>query len=415
MIKKISPIEKIDGELIIPSSKSFSQRAVACALLSNEKSIIKNFGDSSDELTALEILRNSKSISVKNNTLTIYPSIGIHLTKNELLFNESGLSSRLFTPLLATLTNKIKLNGNGSLLKRPMELFDQILPDLEVDFQSNNGKLPFLIKGPLKPKSIEIDGSLSSQFISGLIYAYIGSKSLSNQSIKLLNPSSIPYLELSLDVLEKFGVNLSIKNNTIQFNGPYQLKPCQITIENDWSSASFFIVAAALKGVIHFKGMNPNSFQADRKILLALKEFGANYYWKNDTLTVSKSSCKFFNFDATHCPDLFPALAVLGSFGNSKSTIKGVQRLFSKESNRAKTIVSELTKLGANIEIKEDIMHIYPAGKPIDFKVDSCNDHRIAMASAIFSIMLDQPVEITHAEAVNKSFPSFYKLLDSLT
>ena len=115
------------------------------------------------------------------------------ITKNELLFNESGLSSRLFTPLLATLTNKIKLNGNGSLLKRPMELFDQILPDLEVDFQSNNGKLPFLIKGPLKPKSIEIDGSLSSQFISGLIYAYIGSKSLSNQSIKLLNPSSTPW------------------------------------------------------------------------------------------------------------------------------------------------------------------------------------------------------------------------------
>ena len=161
--------------------------------------------------------------------------------------------------------------------------------------------------------------------------------------------------------------------------------------------------------------MNPNSNQADQKILSALEDFRTTISWEGNKLCVTKNKCLSFDFNATHCPDLFPALAVLGSFGSSTSTIKGVYRLFSKESNRADTIVSELSKLGANIEIKEDIMHISPASNPTCFKVDSCNDHRIAMASAIFGLMLKKPIEISHAEAVNKSFPSFYKLLESVT
>ena len=180
-------------------------------------------------------------------------------------------------------------------------------------------------------------------------------------------------------------------------------------------SSDFFIVAAALKGSLSFKEMNPNSTQADRKILEVLTEFGTDFSWKGNTLTVTKNKCQCFHFDATHCPDLFPALAVLGSFGNTKSTIKGVHRLFSKESNRAQTIQSELCKLGANIQLEKDEMHILPARSPTSYRVSSCNDHRIAMASAVFGLMLNQPIEITNEQAVNKSFPSFYKLLESVT
>ena len=416
MKQKIYPIDFFSGELIIPPSKSISQRVLACSLISDEKTVVKNFGESNDELTALEILKNStKAVKTDKNRICIEKTSNLGFRTNELLFNESGLGARLFTPILATLNKQLKLIGKGSLVHRPMGVFDEIFPILGAKFSSRNGCLPFNLKGPIKPDSIEIDASLSSQFISGFIYAYVGSKDLRTETIQLNNPSSVPYLELSLEVLRNFGVDLLIENNCIQFNGPYHLHPCEITIESDWSSASFYIVAAALKGKLSLMGLNRFSNQADRKILDVIKEFGAKFQWKNNNLIVEKFKCESFNFDATHCPDLFPILAVLGSFGNSKSSIKGVHRLFSKESNRAKTITSEFAKLGAKIFIENDSMYILPAGKPTDLRVNSCKDHRIAMALAIFGSMLNEPIEISNSEAVNKSFPNFFKLLESLT
>ena len=412
----IKPASKIDGVIDIPASKSHSQRVLACALISNERTCIYNLGESNDELTALEILKSSnKNISTNKNSITIKASNSFSFKKSEITFNESGLSCRLFTPVLANANQELKLIGNGSLIERPMKIFDAVFQELSLKFSSNNNKLPFQIKGPITPKTITIDGSLSSQFISGLIYGYVGSDELRDEKIILKNPTSTPYLELSLEVLKSFGVNLKIKNNTIQFNGPYHLKPTEITIENDWSSASFFIVAACLLGSITFKNINPNSKQADISILSVIEEFGAHIKWDGNNLNVSKNKCLYFNFDATNSPDLFPPLAVLASFGTKVSSIKGVKRLFAKESNRAKTIQSELSKLGAIINISDDVMYISPALKPITQKVSSCNDHRIAMAASIFALMLEKPTEIIQSTAINKSFPSFYKLLDSVT
>ena len=161
--------------------------------------------------------------------------------------------------------------------------------------------------------------------------------------------------------------------------------------------------------------MNPNSKQADISIVDVVKEFGANVKWNENSLTVSKNKIGRFSFDATNAPDLFPPLAVLASFGEKESSITGVSRLFSKESNRAKTIISELTKLGANIKIDGEKMLIAPAKSPSIYAVNSCNDHRIAMAAAIFGLNLNKPIEISDFEAVNKSFPTFYKLLESVT
>ena len=416
MNQHIQPSSTINGEITIPSSKSFAQRAIACALLSKEKTTIKNFGFSDDELTALNILlASNKKVIQKDQTLEIDSSSVLSFKKKEISFNEAGLASRLFTPLISLTKKDVILSGSGSLNNRPMDIFDSIFPQLKVFFQSNNGKLPFKIKGPIEPKSITIDGNLSSQFISGLIYAFVGSNKLKDESITLINPTSIPYIELSLEVLKNFGILLKLKNNKIKFNGPYNFKPAKITIEKDWSSASFFIVAAALKGSITFKNMNPNSKQADISIVDVVKEFGANVKWNENSLTVSKNKIGRFSFDATNAPDLFPPLAVLASFGEEESSITGISRLFSKESNRAKTIISELTKLGANIKIDGEKMLIAPAKSPSIYAVNSCNDHRIAMAAAIFGLNLNKPIEISDFEAVNKSFPTFYKLLESVT
>jgi len=414
--KTIKPAKKISGIIDIPSSKSHAQRAVACSLISKESTTILNFGDSKDELAALQILKQSnKIISHEKKIIKIDSSSNFKFKDNNISFNEAGLSCRLFTPILANSEQHLILNGNGSLLKRPMEIFNSVFKKLSVNFSSKNNKLPFTINGPINPQSISIDGSLSSQFISGLIYAYVGSDKLKTETIKIKNPKSVPYIELSLDVLKSFGVDLKLNKNTIHFNGPYNLKPTSITIENDWSSASFFIVAAAILGNITIKNINPNSKQADIKILSVIEEFGANVSWNKNDLNISKNKCMSFDFDASNSPDLFPPLAVLASFGSKTSSIKGVERLYAKESNRAQTINSELSKLGANIKISKDTMFVSPKSAPISFNVSSCNDHRIVMAASIFALMLNKPTLIKDSSAVNKSFPSFYKLLDSVT
>ena len=288
--KTIKPAKKISGIIDIPSSKSHAQRAVACSLISKESTTILNFGDSKDELTTLQILKQSnKIISHEKKIIKIDSSSNFKFKDKNISFNEAGLSCRLFTPILANSEQHLILNGNGSLLKRPMRIFNSVFKKLSVNFSSKNNKLPFTINGPINPQSISIDGSLSSQFISGLIYAYVSSDKLKTETIKIKNPKSIPYIELSLDVLKSFGVDLKLNKNTIHFNGPYNLKPTSITIENDWSSASFFIVAAAILGNITIKNINPNSKQADIKILSVIEEFGANVSWNKNDLNISKN------------------------------------------------------------------------------------------------------------------------------
>jgi 3-phosphoshikimate 1-carboxyvinyltransferase len=217
-----------------------------------------------------------------------------------------------------------------------------------------------------------------------------------------------------LDVLRNFGVDLKFENNKIQFSGPYNLKETEISIEGDWSSASFFLVAAAINGDIQVDGLNLNSKQADRKLLKALKDFGATINF-GDGIRVSKNETNAFTFDATHCPDLFPPLAVLASFAKGISKIKGVNRLKHKESDRASTIQSELTKMGAKIQIVRDEMIINGIDEVHPAMINPHGDHRIAMAAAIMALSAQSgSVVIQNSEVVKKSFPDFFECLEQL-
>lgn len=416
MNQRIRPHNRFEGEITIPASKSHAQRVLACALLSKESTSIHGLGNSDDELAALGLLQCSTLKPDRNgNTILVPEGDKLNFSSTDLSFGESGLSSRMFTPILANAGQKLSLHGKGSLTTRPMKLFDDVFSELNVSFSSNLGRLPFSILGPLIPKDIVLDGSLSSQFITGFIYAYAGSGSTRSETIKIMNPASIPYIELSLDVLRDFGVSIEFSGDEVHFNGPYHFQRTEITIEGDWSSASFLLVGAALFGSIRVNGLKKESKQADVGLISALKDFGATVIWEADTLSVTKNEFNSFQFDATHCPDLFPPLAVLGSFGRGISRIHGVHRLFSKESNRAVTIVEELAKLGGNIEIENDTMVIHPRKGMLMNSVSSRHDHRIAMACAIFALGLSSEVSITDADAVRKSFPDFFAYLDKLT
>ena len=410
----IFPTNQVKASFIIPASKSHSQRVLACSLINKEKTIIFGLGNSDDEQGLFQLISEMGAKIERIDGKIIIEGVELNnQTELNLNFGESGLAARMMTPILANANGLINLNGQGSLLNRPMNQFDEVFKRLGVDFASHSGKLPYRIHGPLKPQNIQIDGALSSQYITGLILGYVASPLLRTEIIEVLNPTSIPYIELTLEVLRDFGVELEFKDNKIQFAGPYKFKETEISIEGDWSSASFFMVAGAILGDITIRGLNLNSKQADRKVLEALKDFGADLLLENG-VRIIKNQSKAFDFDATHCPDLFPPLAVLASFANGESRIKGVSRLIYKESNRAVTIQSELTKMGAKISIVGDEMLIQGIENVNSAEINSHGDHRIAMSCAIMALKADKPTTIQDSEVVNKSFPDFYNFLGKL-
>jgi 3-phosphoshikimate 1-carboxyvinyltransferase len=414
MQKIIFPANSINGSFQIPASKSHGQRVLACALFNKIQTAIEGLGNSDDEQGLLQLISDAGAKIERNQGELIVEGIEFsEISDLNLTCRESGLAARMITPVLANASSFIRLDGKGSLLNRPMNQFDEVMNKLEVNFQSNEGKLPFEIHGPLIPRNIEIDGALSSQYITGLILGYVASPLLRTEIIEVLNPTSIPYIELTLEVLRDFGVELEFKDNKIQFAGPYKFKETEISIEGDWSSASFFMVAGAILGDITIHGLNLNSKQADRKVLEALKDFGADLLLE-DGVRIIKNQSKAFDFDATNCPDLFPPLAVLASFANGESRIKGVSRLIYKESNRAVTIQSELTKMGAKISIVGDEMLIQGIENVNSAEINPHGDHRIAMSCAIMALKADKPTTIQDSEVVNKSFPDFYNFLGKL-
>jgi 3-phosphoshikimate 1-carboxyvinyltransferase len=214
-------------------------------------------------------------------------------------------------------------------------------------------------------------------------------------------------------VMNHFGVKVSHENFMIfNIKGNQQYKGTQYTIEGDWSGAANFLVAAAISGEITVEGLHNKSFQADRRIIKVLKLFGADVNAHENVVHVRKNKSLPFNFDATHCPDIFPPLAVLAAAARGTSVIKGVQRLLHKESNRLESISEMMNALGGNVQISDGGMIIQGNGRLKGGTVNSHNDHRIVMAAAVAACIAESSVEILHHEAVTKSFPEFFEKLN---
>jgi 3-phosphoshikimate 1-carboxyvinyltransferase len=413
MIVTIHP-SSVDGKVLAPASKSSMQRACAAALLSNGTTTILNPGTSNDDLAALDVIsklgaqivnKTSGEITIKSNgVIPVSPSINC---------GESGLGIRMFTPLAALSANQLTINGTGSLVKRPMHFFDEIFPKLGVNISSNNGHLPINIKGPLKPATIEIDGSLSSQFLTGLLMAYAAAGA-DNVEIRVKDLKSKPYIELTLDVLKKFGIVVENHNfERFVFKRTSGFKAGKYTVEGDWSGGAFLLVAGAIAGKITVDGLSTNSTQADKEIMKALVDCGAVVKASENAITISPADLKAFTFDATDCPDLFPPLVALAAYCSGTTVIKGVSRLAHKESNRGVTLQEEFAKMGVTIDLKKDDMHV-KGGEVNAAIVHSHHDHRIAMACAVAALRSSGATIINNPEAVNKSYPDFYTVLMSM-
>ena len=446
MVAIVHP-SKLSGSQIAPASKSSMQRACAAALIHIGKTIIHNPGHSNDDLAALDVIQKLGAIveiekprNEKGNTGSIVVnSNGVKPIGPSMNCGESGLGIRMFTPIAALSSELISIEGKGSLVKRPMHFFDEILPKVGVKVQSQKGFLPIEIQGPLVPANITIDGSLSSQFLTGMLMAYAAS-GVQEVEIKVIDLKSKPYIDLTLAVLNVFGWKVEHTNyESFRFFAHAPLKPViEYTVEGDWSGAAFLLVAGAIAGPIKVKGLQLNSTQADKKIMEALISAKANMIQEEDGILIGpvtdvssnnsnnnannnlnnsnaySNGLLAFEFDATDCPDLFPPLVALASVCNGITKIKGVSRLAHKESDRGLTLQTEFAKMGVQIDLVGDEMLIHGGALIQSATVFSQQDHRIAMACGVAALVANGPIEITEAEAINKSYTDFFTHLQEL-
>ena len=402
------------GAQIAPASKSSMQRACAAALLHKGKTIITNPGHSNDDLAAIDVIQKlGADVAINNATITV-TSNGVHPVGPAMNCGESGLGIRMFTPIAALSNQTISIEGKGSLVKRPMHFFDEIFPSLGVAIKSQKGFLPIEIKGPLQPVSITVDGSLSSQFLTGLLMAYAATE-VYDTEIKVTDLKSKPYIDLTLSVLKHFGWEVNhIQHEQFSFKPRTSVKEkIEYTVEGDWSGAAFLLVAGAIAGPISVKGLQLNSTQADKAVMNALESANASILIDQDKITIgaNEEGLKAFEFDATDCPDLFPPLVALASLCKGTSMIKGVNRLAHKESDRGITLQTEFAKLGVTVLLEGDIMKIEGVAMIQANTVFSQHDHRIAMACGVAALRASGPLEITEAEAINKSYTDFFEHL----
>jgi len=418
MIATVYP-GKLKGAQVAPASKSSMQRACAAALLHVGKTTILNPGHSNDDLAALDVIQKLGAQVEMHSDKIIIHSKGVHPIGPEMNCGESGLGIRMFTPIAALSSQSITINGKGSLVKRPMHFFDEIFPALGVQINSQNGFLPIQIQGPLKaPSSITVDGSLSSQFLTGLLMAYAASDA-QDAIIKVTDLKSKPYIDLTLAVLKAFGWDVQHDNyEQFSFLSHEPIKEViEYTVEGDWSGAAFLLVAGAIAGPIKVRGLQMNSTQADKAVMQALQNANVSIAIEDDGIQIGSAdgfALSPFEFDATDCPDLFPPLVALASVCIGVSEIKGVSRLAHKESDRGLTLQTEFAKMGIQIDLEGDIMKIHGGGEIKGVTVFSQHDHRIAMACGVAALKASGPVLITEAEAINKSYTDFFEHLVQL-
>lgn len=382
---------KLKGSLIAPPSKSVAHRALICAALAGN-SAVNNIELSNDILATLDALRDLGFEFINTNNSVVFSEKNI---KEKCIINcfESGSTLRFLIPLAAALGVNAAFIGEGRLPERPINEYVDLLSDKGIDFTLIDGKLPLKIKGKMKSGIFSLKGDVSSQYITGLLLSFpiINSKCEIVLTSKL---QSAPYVDITIDVMKKFGVNVNKTENGFLFSPSQEYKPCEFTVEGDYSQAAFWICANALGAQIEVLGLNKNSSQGDKEIIKIIELFG---------------NTKERTIDASQIPDLVPIISVLASLSLGKTNIINAGRLKLKESNRLLAVETSLKAIGANIKQIDDGLLIEGKEELDGGEASSFNDHRIVMALAIAALKCNNNVKIQGVEAVNKSYPRFFE------
>ncbi|MFZ0281798.1 MAG: 3-phosphoshikimate 1-carboxyvinyltransferase [Bacteroidales bacterium] len=404
MERSVEP-SHVTGDIKAPPSKSMTQRAIAAAMLADGESLILNPSYCDDSLAAMGIAVGlGAKVEPAPDVMRITGCRG--LKEKRLNCGESGLAIRMFSPIAALYPEEIIMIGSGSLKKRPMSMIGDALNQLGARCISTDGFAPLTIRGPLKGGSCEIDGSMSSQLLTGLLMAL--PNATNGSEITVNNLKSKPYIDMTLGILKDFGISITNEGYRLfRVAGKQNYIPGNYEVESDWSGGAFLLVAGAINGNLKVTGLRSDSFQSDKVILNALEKAGANIKVSDTRIEISKAQLKAFEFDATESPDLFPPLVALAAYCIGVTKLKGASRLAFKESDRASVLSAEFRKMNIAVEIKDDYLFI-TGGEVKGAKVNSHNDHRIAMAAAIAALGASGKVSIKDSHCISKSYPGFF-------
>lgn len=382
----------LKGEVFIPPSKSAAHRALVCSFLAGEGTVEPIIN--SNDMKAME-----QVIGALKNNSDVADCI------------ESGNTLRFMIPVAAALGKTVTFIGSGRLPERPIGDYLRLLPEHNVKCTSD-GKLPLKIEGQLTSGVYEIAGNISSQYITGLLLA-LPILDGDSEIVLTTKLQSKPYVDMTIKVMADYGVVVEERENGYFIKGNQSYKKRDYTVESDWSQAAFFLVGGALNGDVILKGLDMNSTQGDKEIVSILKQFGADIEVKSDYIRAKKSVLKGIEIDVTDIPDTVPALAVAAAFAKGTTVIKGGERLRLKESDRIESVVSNLKRLGVDVEEKPDGM-IITGGGAKGALLEGYNDHRIPMAFSMAALCAQGNTVITDANSINKTYPSFFKDYNSL-
>lgn len=388
---KITP-KLLKGKILVPPSKSISHRALIAAALADGESRIYNLLDCVDTTATIDALTALGAEIRQEDNCTIVNGISKPAESADINCHESGSTLRFIMPIAAALGCRSSFDGRANLPNRPITPYFTEFQKHGVKFLTE--KMPYVTEGKLTGGVYEIAGNISSQFITGFLFAL----SLLDEDsvIKITSPlESKPYVDLTIDAMKTFGVEVDEGENEYHIKGGQKYNPCNYTIEADMSQAGFFCVAKALGADLDIQGLNPESLQGDREIIAITDEF--------------MKTGKAFDVNASQIPDLVPILTVLGCFAEGTSYIRSCERLRIKESDRLAVISEELNRLGGKVRIEGDMLVIEGVKQLHGGECDCHTDHRIPMSLAMASQRCTKPVILHGAECVSKSYPDFFE------
>lgn len=389
---KILP-SKTSGEVSAPPSKSFAHRYLIGSVLSRGKCVIKNIADSDDISATLSCIEQlGGSVTKDGNTVTVIPTNEKQIENAVFDCKESGSTLRFFIPVvLATGAKNCTFSGSERLLARGIKEYEKLFENSDVKINSDEKSIK--VNGKLTTGNYEISGEVSSQYTTGMLFALSGLDGKSTLKITG-NAESRAYVDMTIKVLKDFGADIAEpEKNFFEINGNGRLSPGEFTVEGDWSNAAFLIALSRLLGTISVSGLNENSVQGDRFSSVAF-----------DALDGENAE-----IDLKDCPDLAPILFSYAAYKNGGKFIN-TRRLRVKESDRANVMAEELKKFGANVKVYENSVEIEKTQlKPPIVPLCGHNDHRIVMALSVLAAVFG--AEIDGAEAVNKSYPDFFRVI----
>ncbi len=398
----------LEGVVNVPSSKSLTHRAIIAASLSNGDSIVSNVSYSKDIEATIKAMESLGATIRKDNDILYIKGCYPKCINNVIDCQESGSTTRFLIPLSILTGSEMTITGHNKLVDRPLDPFFEIFDQDSISYTKGEHYLPLTVRGEFKGGRYKIRGDVSSQFITGLLFTLplIKEDSIIEITTKLESKS---YIDLTLEILAKFGINITFKDNCYYIKGNQSYKACNYTVEGDFSQAAFFLVADALGSNVKLKNLNPNSLQGDKAILSDLEAFGAKVEYIDNLYSVKPANYKPLDIDVSNTPDLGPILCVLLNSVKATSRLVNAERLRIKECDRITCVKEELNKIGFNIEETKDTMIINGTSVVSGGVIDSHNDHRLVMAFAVAATISESDIVITNAEAINKSYPKFFE------